>query len=408
MLIRVLLVEDESARADDLRRLLQERLLFDEIAIDIATNIHDGAELLSARYFDLLILDIRVPMRIGEEPVSDGGVRLLRAIRSGVDLRLPGYIVGLTAYDDLAARYAAEFNESMWLIVQYDIASDAWIERLLNHVNYILGAQVSRNPRYDYDLAVVTALHSTELESVLALNGSWHERKLAGDDALYHFGTFNSPRGSLRVVATACLEMGMSSAAVVSMKLIEHFRPRYLAMTGIAAGVVGNFGDVLIADQSWDYGSGKTKTDAGHKTKFLPAPTVIQLDPALKYRLNWFVSRRLALERIRGAWNGRGVPRSLMAHIGPIASGASVVQSEPLVRQIESHNRKVIGVEMETYGLFLAARLCTDPRPRAMSFKSVCDFADGDKGDTYQKYAAFTSANFLYEFAIDSLFSELS
>jgi hypothetical protein len=43
-----------------------------------------------------------------------------------------------------------------------------------------------------------------------------------------------------------------------------------------------------------------------------------------------------------------------------------------------------------------------------MSFKSVCDFADGDKGDTYQKYAAFTSANFLYEFAIDSLFSELS
>ncbi|MGA8792740.1 MAG: hypothetical protein WB498_07425, partial [Candidatus Binatus sp.] len=89
--------------------------------------------------------------------------------------------------------------------------------------------------------------------------------------------------------------------------------------------------------------------------------------------------------------------------LGPIASGASVVQSQPLVRQIESHNRKVIGVEMETYGVFLAARLCRKPRPVAMSFKSVADFADLSKSDKYQDYAAFTSANFLYEFALDSL-----
>ena len=30
--------------------------------------------------------------------------------------------------------------------------------------------------------------------------------------------------------------------------------------------------------------------------------------------------------------------------------------------------------------------------------KSVCDFADGDKNDNYQKYAAFTSALTIKEF----------
>jgi hypothetical protein len=35
--------------------------------------------------------------------------------------------------------------------------------------------------------------------------------------------------------------------------------------------------------------------------------------------------------------------------------------------------------------------------------KSVCDFGDEDKSDDWQSYAAFTSATFLYEFALNEL-----
>jgi nucleoside phosphorylase len=84
-----------------------------------------------------------------------------------------------------------------------------------------------------------------------------------------------------------------------------------------------------------------------------------------------------------------------------VASGAAVLQNKETVKQIVSHNRKVIGVEMETYGVFMAARLCSDPKPVAMSMKSVCDFADKDKGDDYQRYAAYTSTRFLHEFALE-------
>ena len=403
MPIKILLIEDQPRRATELRSLLEQRLLNERVDLEVAENVHDGAEFLRARYFDLLLLDICLPMRQGEDPVQDGGLRLLRSLKAHSELRLPGYIVGLTEYDDLAERYASEFNESMWLIVKYEQSSEAWFDRLAGHVNHILTSRGLPSALFDYDLAILTALPAVELKSVLDLDCSWETKRFVGDDAIYHAGKIATERGTLRVGATACLEMGMPAAAISAMKLIDNFRPRYIAMTGIAAGVVGDFGDILIADQSWDYGSGKLGKDNSGLRKFLPAPTAIQLNPALKYQLNWFVSRRSALEKIRSAWRGREAAKALKVHIGPLASGASVVESKELIEELLSHNRKLIGVEMETYGVFLAARMCREPRPTAMSFKSVCDFGNGEKDDQFQEYAAFTSANFLYEFAIDSL-----
>jgi nucleoside phosphorylase len=53
---------------------------------------------------------------------------------------------------------------------------------------------------------------------------------------------------------------------------------------------------------------------------------------------------------------------------------------------------------MEAYGVYLAAQECSLPRPTCFSLKSVVDFADGDKNDRYQKYAAYTSAQTLKHF----------
>jgi nucleoside phosphorylase len=65
----------------------------------------------------------------------------------------------------------------------------------------------------------------------------------------------------------------------------------------------------------------------------------------------------------------------------------------------------VIGLEMENYGFFHAAAHASHPRPMAFSVKSVCDFADQDKGDAFQRYAAYTSAQVVYHFADRYLFN---
>jgi nucleoside phosphorylase len=85
--------------------------------------------------------------------------------------------------------------------------------------------------------------------------------------------------------------MGMTAAATLSMKLIYKFQPKYLVMTGIAAGVKDddkrNYGDILIADQTYDYGSGKIMKTGDIET-FRPAPQPVVLDSGLKAKFQNF------------------------------------------------------------------------------------------------------------------------
>ena len=56
---------------------------------------------------------------------------------------------------------------------------------------------------------------------------------------------------------------------------------------------------------------------------------------------------------------------------------------------------------MEGYGMYLACHFFNETKP--LLIKSVCDFGDTHKGDDFQEYASFTSANFLFSFRFNVL-----
>jgi hypothetical protein len=68
------------------------------------------------------------------------------------------------------------------------------------------------------------------------------------------------------------------------------------------------------------------------------------------------------------------------------------------MEEIKKQHRKLLGVEMEFYGAYLAAKDCPAPRPITFGLKGVSDFAGGDKDDTYQGFAAHMSAGALAVF----------
>ena len=82
-------------------------------------------------------------------------------------------------------------------------------------------------------------------------------------------------------------------------------------------------------------------------------------------------------------------------HIGPMACGNSVVANRDIVnKQIHSLFPKTAGLDMESYSVFYAATYSSDPKPKAIVIKSICDYADAEKSDKYQKFAAYTSSRF--------------
>lgn len=301
------------------------------------------------------------------------------------------------------------FADELWRIIKYDPTSTNWRKLLTSKLSYLVNSKkalkYSELSRYVYDLGIVTALPVPELQSVLDLPADWSETKQPNDSTIYHHGKFKTQGKTLSVVAASAHQMGMAAAAVLTIKLVSWFRPRFIAMTGIAAGVKGGepkLGDILLAEQSWDYDSGKHKIVANEQI-FEPDPHCLPLSVDLKEKVLKLKTSSAFLSDIERAWRGPKPTGPLEIHIGPVASGAAVIENKAIVEHVRKHNRKLIGLDMETYGVYFAAENSPQPRPTAISFKSVCDFADESKSDEHQAYAAFTSAQYLYRFALDTL-----
>lgn len=261
------------------------------------------------------------------------------------------------------------------------------------------------------DVAVICALRSPELDPVLDLLEGYQvvDSDSAGspDVHTYYLGEISKPgiTQKLRVVAAAQNAMGMTDCAVLATKILLRWRPRYLVMTGVAGGRVGKvrLGDIIVPDEIFNYQSGKV-TNRG----FEPDPSPVRLDERTIQRVRHL--RNEFVDRIWRGWTGEdyGTPR---VHIGPMACGYSVVDKKGMMEEIARVNRRVIALDMESYAIVRAAQLCARPRSHdnctPVIIKSVMDFTIG-KEDGAKNYAAYTSAQFLYHFAMTEWINELS
>lgn len=238
--------------------------------------------------------------------------------------------------------------------------------------------------KYQTAAAIVTAVEIETL-AVHRLYSGWEKVIFPRDSQEYYMTSFS--RG--RLVTAQQKVMGMTAAALLCAKVIEAFRPRYLIMCGIAAGIgegIGQiYGDILVPDVVWDYSTGKL---VGHDEAeirfgdlgFLPRPASIALDESV-------------LSIIRSI-QGKS-DNEFHVHIGPMACGTSVVANHEFVnRRVLSLFSSTIGLDMEAYGVAYAAVNYSSPSPTPIIIKGICDYADEEKSDQYQKFAAYNSCQF--------------
>lgn len=391
--IEVLIVEDEEGKSERILAVVRGVGIVNAV---VARDVAEATRFLRLAPRDVLVLDMQIPFRRAEEPRADGGLRLLEALKTDTALNVPDHIVGLTQHDGLVDSLAPSLERDLWFLIKYEANSDGWSERLERLLVHVVETKARRTVRpYSTNLAILTALHQVELEGVLAQWPELEAHSEDGDDTIYHKGVI----GERTVIAASASQMGMAAATALAMKMIDTFRPEYLCMNGIAAGAKGRFGDILVATQGWDYGSGKLLQLGINNSVFCPAPERIPMDEALKSQLEWFrIRHKTICEDIHGEWldSKPTIPTETPGlHFGPMASGAAVVADRSVIdRMLALEDRKLVGVDMESYGVILAGRQCRHPRPRVLIAKSTCDFGDREKDDRFQKFAAFTSAAF--------------
>ncbi|MBR3159577.1 MAG: hypothetical protein IKF14_10810 [Atopobiaceae bacterium] len=136
----------------------------------------------------------------------------------------------------------------------------------------------------------------------------------------------------------------------------------------------------------WDYSTGKVVGPDEPEIRFgdvgfLPRPQAMHLDPKLKEVIDHLCEPGACEFRLQS---------------GPLACGTSVMANEFVVNiTVRSLNPTTVGLDMESYSVFLAASKALEPRPKALVVKSICDYANAEKDDQYQMFAAFTASRFV-------------
>lgn len=396
----ILVVDDNATKINAYKSVFSELNLSDE-QVTYANSVIDAKKALSGTQFDILLLDLALPLRDDTAPVQSGGLNLLYEIAADrTTLKMPKNIFAISEYDDAINELQSNVDRFYFSSIKYDTTSDNWKNRLRSYIDQISRTHSEQSTTYDYDAAIICALHSPELDEVLALPFQWEVHAVLGDSTDYYTGTYRNKR----LLCAAAYEMGMPAASILATKIALRFRPNYLIMTGIAAGVDREklcFGDIMVADPCFDYGSGKRVFEDGI-SKFKPDFRQVRLNDHACQIIRRISNHPDLLQQIKDSCPYDKPDNPLRIHIGSFASGAAVLADPTVVSDIVEHDRKLLGFDMEAYGVILSGALACNPKPIPIVMKSVSDFGDAEKSDDYQKYASYTSAR-----TLQCLFDEL-
>lgn len=397
--MKILVIDDNRARAGALVDHLVSANGCTRTDIDVVQDGSSARDSLERHSYDLMVLDVMLPFRFDDNPSELTALALLTEISETNNLNKPTHIIGLTAYEAAEKSVATEFLSRSWVLVRENPLNDDWMHTIANAVKYIRENDTPDLPHeHLVDVVIVTALQ-IEMEAIRKLPWNWTPEEALDDSQFFSRGSFDS-KGKLRsAIAAVATRMGMVSASVLTSKLIQRFRPRLVVMPGICAGLRDKvkLGDVICSDMAWDYQSGKHVSTKNALNGFLMDPHFIPVETFVSSRIDQLARDDQHSIRVWNGWNPRrDSPPSLVR--GPVASGSAVLADRNVTESIRLQQRKLLGVEMELYGVFFAVEQAPRPKPMAVGLKAVCDFADDEKNDEAQPYASYTSAAYLKEF----------
>lgn len=384
--MRVLLVDDDPRKTRAITEFLCARGVE---AGDIVAVEHAAAARmqLERQAFDVLLIDVLLPARANSQPSGEHSVELLRQIVEDGTSTAPRYLIGITGDIDGALSYVKDFESLVTQVIHYNPGDGLWQETLAGLVQFFNRQREARDTN-DFDVCVLNALRSPELEAVLKL---WPmelgAEKILCQNIVHRTGTMDVAGKTRRVVCAHLSQMGPVASTHAAATLLQEFRPRLLVMTGICGGFADqvSVGDLVIAEKSWDWQAGKWADGGALAPSGDPRDATAEL-VAIARTVTAVVTQ--AHDQFSGA--KPEAPPKLVP--GPMVTGSSVVASLDIQKVFRGQHRKMAGIDMECYGMYYAVANHAGAPVRTLCIKAVSDLADRAKADDHQMYCSHVSA----------------
>ena len=401
--MRILIIEDEDEKGRQVLHLLKEQGHLCQHVF----CYQDAVLEVQKHHYDAIILDLKIPDHNEGEESTQNGIMFVQFVFDSI--RKPFYrpkaVFILSQY--LSEELQRELLPYPIGIVIYSHIDQKWKNELTTRINYYA--------KRSCDVAIITAV---DVEFNAIFSWGWEIQNDIIGMTYYKKTITNNDGKEIKAVLVKQKNMGMVCATNLSDSLIQAFQPRCLIMSGICAGRKGSaqLGDIIVANQAWDYGSGSIQTN-NKKIEFEPAPEYKSFHilkencfdyysdslGELKQRIyeSAIAQKNFELAQIVN----EEIDRETHIRQGAMATGAAVIKSERFTNNyIKRHNRKYVGIDMETYGVYYAASKSKNSEAMEyFSVKCVSDLADEHKGDTFQAYCALLSAEIVRKYITENL-----
>lgn len=389
MSLNILIVEDDDTKTNLLKKEIQN-LKIVGLTIYVADCSSNARKYLSERDFDLLLLDLIIPSRVDDCSNYQNGIELLRQILEDNEFVVPRKIIGTTADLSAMKNCEADFRRFTTQIIFVSPEHHDWKFSLSSLITNLLNSKPINN---DYDICVISALRSPEQEEFLKLPYNWLPEEHLENGILIRRGEYIVNNKNLKIVSAHCSQMGIVSATFISQMMIQNFRPKILLMNGICGGIGDKIeiGDLVVADKSWDWQSGKYKEGG----TFEIAPD--QKDASSKLvSLAYSVTSQIVNQYYED-YTGPKPDTKPKIYKGPMISGSAVVEDPNMHEMFKLQHRKAIGVDMECFGLYFISNTILEPKTEVLCIKAVSDLANREKNDHHQNFCSYISSMVLHE-----------
>ncbi len=401
--MKILILEDTKTKADKIKSCIYDT--FEDPDIKILQYRYDMLKEIRTVKYDVLILDLIVPDRIGEEANNND---CIQEISTRNDINKPTCIIVLSQFDD-HIKVQKETNSGLALaFIKYEQDSKDWENELRKKITFVNEIKISINQQQsqenEYDALIICAL-SEEFEGVKSAwsNVTWTQIKR--DKYPYVIQTAKVPTstGVISVMLACVNKAGVQGTSSICAALLSTYSIKHIFMTGICAAIKDNdvsLGDICIMRSALHHNTGKLKTQDNGSASLTPEIIHENASESLLNSLAQINLSTLAdsVTRELKEKNLFSSRQNIRIHHSDNITTSFVVADNKYAQDFKLSSRKIDCVDMECYGLYGTAKQFNN---KAICIKSVTDFADVEKGDNFHKQCCYSSAFLLYKLIVN-------
>lgn len=168
--MKILIVDDDQLRRSSLSNFLISNNVVSDNNLFNATNIFDASELLSKFQFDVLVLDVVIPLDSNPSSIPDSknAISFLNSLNKSKSLIKPIKTIGITSYLSDLGRFQNSFRRHCVVIIEANRKTVGWKSVLADSIGYDHEARLQQSVRK-------SSLHVITVHGIQTF-GQWQSR----------------------------------------------------------------------------------------------------------------------------------------------------------------------------------------------------------------------------------------